>query len=278
MHSPLVTAEWLAAQLPTGNVIVLEAFIANIIGREPVLYDAPLCIPGALKVDIDKDLSADIPGEVHPFPGAAHIATLAQALGLSKKSHIVIYDNQGIYAAPRAWWIFKSAGFENVFLLDGGLPAWREQGYAVAKTYGAAQPLKQAEEFNLNNAMLCPRDAVLANISRPQFTLLDARGAARFNGEVPEPRPGLRSGHVPGSLNLPFAAVLNGHSYKTLDELKAIFHNLGLNPAQPVVASCGSGLTACIILVAALIAGFQQASLYDGSWAQWGADASLPIA
>ncbi|GGY55831.1 sulfurtransferase [Bacterioplanes sanyensis] len=274
--SPLVDCQWLAEHLSQPNLVLLDASMQTVIGREPIVYEQPAYIPGAQVLDLEQEFCDQTSSQVHAFPTADIFADAARRLGINRDSRVVIYDNQGIYSAPRAWWIFKTMGVAQVAVLDGGLPQWLALGHEVVAEL-ASPPITGNVCAQYNASHIINSQQLLAQLQQPGACIIDVRSAERFAGKAPEPRPGVRSGHIPGSINIPFANVLDGNRYKTATQLRALFARQLPDMPKPLVFSCGSGITACIVLLAAVIAGFDQPVLYDGSWAEWGSDPELPI-
>lgn len=282
MPSPLVTTEWLQENLDNERLVLIDASMATVIGKEPIVYDQPVWIPGSYQIDLEGTLCNTESSQLHAFPTEEQFTQEIRRLGITPDSQVVLYDNQGIYSAPRAWWILRSMGLEQVFVLDGGLPQWLAEGRETvsAPVQDAASAGNMAGRLDSERV----RDSayVFQHLEDEEVTVIDARSRARFLAQAPEPRPGVRGGHIPNSLNLPFTEVLDGYRFKPASELAETFKNLAptLQPGdgQQLVFSCGSGITACIILLAAELAGHDRLSLYDGSWADWGSDESLPVA
>lgn len=228
-------------------------------------------IPGAVWFDLDgnSDPATDLP---HMVPPHADLAEGFGKLGLARTDRIVIYDTRGIWSAPRLWWMLRLLGAEQVQVLDGGLPKWRREGRpVVAGEPDAIAPASFVPQYRPQ--LLADLEAVRQSLGTP-VQVLDARPTARFKGEQPEPRPGLRGGHMPGAVNVPFSACLTEQgTLKSAAELAAVFEQHGVDMSRPVITSCGSGVTAAIISLALGTLGVE-ARLYDGSWAEWGADAA----
>ncbi|WP_040572178.1 sulfurtransferase [Shewanella benthica] len=288
MKSPLVTTLWLEQHLDDDRLIVLDASMAKVVGRPQILYDTFSCILGAKKLDLENELCDLTSKQTHAFPTVAQFIDIISALGISQTSQIIIYDNQGIYSSPRAWWIFKVMGFNNVYVLDGGLPQWLAEGRTTANRFSPstlAEPvsvdsiIKSGCEIKVNvqDTWVCDSTYLLNKLSDKHVSIFDARGAKRFSGQASEPREGVRSGHIPNSVNLPFSQVLEDHGLKTAEELQQIFAGLANEQDTQRIFSCGSGITACILILASVEAGYHHNVLYDGSWAQWGSDHKLPI-
>ena len=278
MEYPLVTTAWLEANLFESNLVLLDASMESVVGKEPILYDEFVCIPRAQKFDLEKVFYDSTSTQLHAMPTPEQFAKEASALGIDRDSLVVVYDNQGIYSAPRAWWMFKLMGHENVYVLDGGLPQWLSELRMTSETYQVAGLDEASEPYRVDYqpSFICDTNQVLDQLGEDSV-ILDARAAARFNGEACEPRPGVRSGHIPGSVNLPFADLLRGHRIKSVEDLEQLFASLlGDNEAMRIF-TCGSGITACILILASVAAGHEKAVLYDGSWAEWGANPELPI-
>ena len=282
MHSPLVTTDWLQENLDNERLVLVDASMATVIGKAPLVYDRPVWIPGSCQIDLEGTLCDTGSSQLHAFPTEEQFTKEARRLGITPESQVVLYDNQGIYSAPRAWWIFRAMGVNQVFVLDGGLPQWLAEGRDVVSEPVAKAGTSGSVRGNLDCSRVRDSAYVLRHLEDEGVTVIDARSRARFLAQAPEPRPGVRGGHIPHSLNLPFTEVLDGYRFKSSSELAATF--AGLAPSlQPgnglqLVFSCGSGITACIIMLAAGLAGYDQLSLYDGSWADWGSDESLPLA
>lgn len=281
--SPLVTAQWLERHLDNDRLIVLDASMEKVVGKPQILYDTFSCIVGAKKLDLENELCDLTSKQIHAFPTAAQFIEITSELGITQTSQVVIYDNQGIYSSPRAWWIFKVMGFDHVYVLDGGLPQWLAEGRVTANRFSpsdlADSVLESGTELKVNvqDTWVCDSTYLLNKLSDKDISIFDARGAKRFSGQAPEPREGVRSGHIPNSVNLPFSQVLDGHGLKTAEELQQIFAGLANEQDTQRIFSCGSGITACILILASVEAGYHHNVLYDGSWAQWGRDHQLPI-
>ena len=274
---PLASTEWLAQQLGAADLVLFDAswYMPGDQRDAQALYRA-VHLPGARFFDIDRiaDTESTLP---HMAPTAARFEQLVAALGVEEDSRVVFYDQQGIFSAARGWWLMRLFGHERVAVLDGGLPKWRREGRAVAAG-DSSPPVQGSFRAALNARYLRGLGDVRANLSQPRELLLDARSADRFFARVPEPRPGMRGGHIPGSRNLPYAELLqNGETMLAPESLRQRFATAGVGADSAVVTSCGSGLTAAVLTLGLEVAGLPSGALYDGSWSKWGAREDTPV-
>jgi len=273
-NSSLVSVDWLHENMGDENLVILDASMDKVVGKEPLVYDNFFCIEGAQKCDIEQAFHDASSTQPNTMPTAEKFTSEVQKLGVNANSVVVIYDNQGIYSAPRAWWMFKSMGHKNVYVLDGGLPEWYDKGYGTAECYSS----KPKGDFigSCIASAICNSEAVLHAINTEGITVVDARANARFVGAVAEPYEGLRSGHIPKSANIPFLDLLRGYRFKAQEDIRDIFLQQGVLDKK-LICSCGSGITACVVILAASIIDTEDLCLYDGSWSEWGSDSKLPI-
>ncbi|SJN59700.1 3-mercaptopyruvate sulfurtransferase [Vibrio ruber DSM 16370] len=273
--SPLVSPQWLSEHLSDPKLVVLDSSIAFQIPSETE-KDTVHNIPGARRFDYDKvfcDPDSHLP---HMMPSESRFNQCARQIGLNQDSLIVVYDNSGTMASPRAWWMLKAMGHEHVYILNGGLAEWKRQGYPLAMSF---QPPAAPGNFSgtLTPGFFVDADYVLRQIMQQNSLAVDARSRARFSGTVAEPRAGIRSGHIPHSICVPFTCLIDGHTLKSPEALRTILQDTLPHDAEEYIFSCGSGVTACIVLLAAYICGYQNLKVYDGSWTEWGAS-QHPIA
>ncbi|MGR3546852.1 MAG: 3-mercaptopyruvate sulfurtransferase [Roseovarius sp.] len=273
----LVSTDWLAAHFKDPDLRILDGtmFMAAEGRNGQAEYDAAH-IPGARFFDIDdiSDARSDLP---HMAPPVEKFMSKLRAMGVGDGHQVVVYDAKGLFSAARVWWLFRLMGQENIAVLDGGFPKWQAEGRPIEDM----PPVIRDRHMTVRrqNQMVKDVTQVAAAAKLGDYEILDARSAARFRGEAAEPRAGLRAGHIPGSKNVPYTDLLNADmTMKDPDALRAVFAAAGVDMTKPVITSCGSGVTAAIINLALERIGKTDHALYDGSWTEWGAFPTLPVA
>lgn len=267
MTDPMVAAAWLADRLTGPTIRVVDATLP-LVGEGGHGRDSYVAghIPGAVFFDINAiaDTTTDLP---HMLPSVAHFEVAASALGLSREGAVVVYDAHGIYSAPRVWWTLRTLGYRDVRVLDGGLKAWVAAGRPLETA--VAQPTRATVSATLDPKLVVNLAGVTQALATGAAQVVDARSAARFRGEAPEPRASLRSGHMPGALNVPFNDVVSADgTLKDAEALRKVFAQVDLD--RPIVTTCGSGVTAAVLALALARLGRLDVAVYDGSWTEWG--------
>ena len=272
---PLVSVNWLFQNIEATNLIVLNGTLAKVKVKEAINKAESQCIPNTRFFDIKKVFSvqgADFPNTtLEP----KDFESKARGLGINQNSCIIVYDEYGVYSSPRVWWLLKTMGFDNVAVLNGGFPAWKNAGYSVEE--------KQVKHFkkgdlkvDYKSSLLINSKTVLSTFNNDAKQILDARSSGRFYATEPEPRAKIRSGHIPNSKSLPYSELVFKGKLKTKEELIILFNKVNPNKKE-LVFSCGSGITACVLALGAEIIGCKNSSVYDGSWTEWGSLSHLPI-
>ena len=273
----LVSTDWLAKHLMDPDLRILDAsWYLPTEERDPKAEYAAAHIPGARFFDIDEisDARSDLP---HMAPPIEKFMSRMRAMGVGDGHQVVVYDGAGIMSAPRVWWLFKLMGQENVAVLDGGLPKWLAEERPTEDMPRIPRDRHMTVRFQNHLVRDVTQVAHASKLGIPQ--IVDARAAARFTGDAPEPREGLRAGHIPKSRNVPYAKLLNDdQTMKSVEDTRAVFEAAGVDLGKPIVTSCGSGITAAVLALALERMGHQEWSLYDGSWAEWGMFPTVPIA
>jgi thiosulfate/3-mercaptopyruvate sulfurtransferase len=271
----LVATEWLAEHLRDRNLAVVDgSYALPTLQRDVQAEYRAGHIPGAVFFDIEaiSDHSTELP---HMLPGTTQFGEAVGALGIGDGDTVVVYDSAGLYSAARVWWTFRIFGARNVLILDGGLPKWTAEGRPLEKGDVKRPPRKFTAEMNVGPvAMLA--DVRMA-LTSEGAQVVDARSAERFSGKAPEPRPGLRSGHMPGSLNVPYSRLVENGRLLPRERIQSAFVEAGVDLDKPIITTCGSGLTAAILTLALESIGREPKGLYDGSWAEWGSRPDLAV-
>ena len=275
-REPLVSTEWLAGRLRAPDIAVVDAsWYLPAEGRDARAEFRERRIPGAMFFDIDEIADTDHP-QPHMLPSPEKFASRMRRMGIGDGKRVVVYDGAGLFSAARAWWMFRTFGHDDVVVLDGGLPKWMAEGRELEE---GPEEARQERHFTarFQNMMVRSKEEVLGTVTSGSAQIADARSPARFAGTEPEPRPGVRSGHIPGAFNVHYRNLLRPDgTLKPNDELREKFEAAGIDLSRPVITSCGSGVTAAILTLALTMIGHNDHTLYDGSWSEWGSDAALP--
>jgi len=269
MSESIISVTLLKNQLKDPNLVILDASQKIVQSEEASIYQNS-GLTGARYFDLKNAFSYPNRKYSNTFPSAERFQKECRNLGINQSSRIVVYDNIGVYTSPRVWWMFKAMGHDQVQVLDGGLPAWIQAGFEIEAQrdnhYAMGDFIAKIQPSSLKGLQF-----ISSNISNQNELLIDARSIGRFEGTAPEPREGLPSGHIPGSINIPFKSVLENDKFKSKEALAELFKNTPI-ANQPLIFSCGSGVTACIVLLAADQVLDNPKSVYDGSWTEWASE------
>ena len=275
IYTPTVSVNWLQQNINQPNLVILDATMKKVTWKKNEFVNSNKCIPNARFFDIKNIFSDTSSSFPNTMLSADEFEEQAQLLGINKETAIVVYDTIGIYTSPRVWWMFKSMGHDNIAVLDGGFPEWISNDFPTEietkfkGERGDFEAIYHSDYFS-------NKDDVLHTVSDKTKVIIDARSEDRFLGTTPEPREGLRSGHIPTSLNLHYDDLLVNGKLRDNEYLQRKFQEI-INKEDNVIFSCGSGITACILALGAELSGYKNGSVYDGSWTEWGSLHELPI-
>ncbi|WP_299433980.1 sulfurtransferase [uncultured Aquimarina sp.] len=275
LPTPLVSVNWLSEHLDHPDLVILDASIKKVTSSEDSSNE-DLKIPGARFFDIKKSFSDQDTDLPNMLPSPDNFEENCRKLGINANSKIIVYDTIGIYSSPRAWWMFTVMGYKDIAILDGGFPAWIDNESPTENKQ--ITPEFQLGDFKINDHSKCTLDAkdILSETNSSKSIILDARSHGRYKALAPEPRSDLKGGHIPNSISLPYTKVLENGKMRSTNELIKLFADFDIENKK-LIFSCGSGITACIILLAAKLSGYTDLWIYDGSWSEWGQLDGVPI-